>query len=66
MTPAMKKKGERAKDNVGGKGGLGARREEKSWKKELPGVKRKPPAIFPAPVELSSFEFFFFFPDFSN
>lgn len=64
MSPTAKKnRGEiRAKDR---REGLSARRA-KSHGKGRRGVKREPPAIFAAAVELSSFVSSFFLPDFSN
>lgn len=63
---AKKNGGERcAKDIVGGRGGLGARRVKSRGKGRCE-VKREPPAIFAAAVELSSFVSSFFLPDFSN
>lgn len=55
----------RAKDTVDRGEGLGARRV-KSRGKGRCRVKREPPAIFAAAVELSSFTSSFFPPDFSN
>lgn len=49
----------RAKDTVDRRGGVGARRV-KSRGKGRCRVKREPPAIFPAAVELSSFVSSFF------
>lgn len=65
MSPTAKKNGGemRAKDIVDEKGGA---RRVKSRGKGRCGVKRKPPAIFAAAIELSSFVSSFFLPDFSN